>query len=88
MDAALKRNMRPCRSRRFAGKMIRVIRRQKPLVLVPNESVLPIVPGDLDMSTFEEIKKAFAAHAMWKTRLRRAIDEGESEFTVDIVSAC
>ena len=40
------------------------------------------------MSTFEEINKAFAAHAMWETRLRRAIDEGESGFTVDIVSEC
>ncbi len=38
------------------------------------------------MSTFEEIRKAFAAHSMWKTRLRRAIDEGESEFSVDRVS--
>ena len=54
--------------------------------MVPNKSVVPIVPGDFDMSTFEQIKKAYAAHTMWKTRLRRAIDEGDSEFTVDRVS--
>ena len=86
MGAALKRNMRACRSQRFAGDTIRVIRPQKALVLVPNKSVVAVVPGDFDMSTFEVIKQAFAAHAMWKTHLRRAVDGGESEFTVDRVS--
>lgn len=35
------------------------------------------------MLNTEEITKAIAAHGMWKQRLRKAIEEGNSEYTVD-----
>lgn len=38
------------------------------------------------MSLGEEINEAVGAHAMWKQRLRTAIDKGTSEFTVDTVA--
>ena len=37
----------------------------------------------MDLKT--EITKAIAAHGMWKTRLRSAIDTGKSDFKVSVV---
>jgi len=34
----------------------------------------------------EEIQKAIGAHALWKGRLKAAIDKGRSEFTVEDAS--
>jgi methyl-accepting chemotaxis protein len=33
----------------------------------------------------DEIGKAISAHGMWKTRLKSAVDAGQSEFKVDTV---
>jgi hypothetical protein len=38
------------------------------------------------MSIVDQINKAIAAHGMWKVRLRQAVHEGKSEFTVARVS--
>ena len=37
------------------------------------------------MSSVDEISKAIGAHAMWKQRLRDAIDTGKSEFSASNV---
>jgi hypothetical protein len=37
------------------------------------------------MLTKEAIKKGIGAHGMWKQRLRKAIETGESEWTPDVV---
>ncbi len=37
------------------------------------------------MSVHDEIDKAISAHGMWKQKLRKAIDTGESESTPDKV---
>jgi len=37
------------------------------------------------MSTQDQINVAIGAHAMWKTRLKSAIDSGSSEFSPSVV---
>lgn len=38
------------------------------------------------MSLADEITKAIGAHGMWKTRLRRAIETGKSEFSAETLA--
>jgi hypothetical protein len=37
------------------------------------------------MSLHDELKKAVAAHSLWKTRLAAAIDTGKSEYTSESI---
>ena len=37
------------------------------------------------MKNIEEIDKAIAAHGMWKTRLKQAIDTGETDIPVEMI---
>lgn len=39
------------------------------------------------MTHADEIKKAIAAHGLWKSRLRQAIDSGRSQWSVEEVAA-
>lgn len=39
------------------------------------------------MTHAEEIKKAIAAHGLWKSRLRQAIDSGRSQWSVEEIAA-
>ncbi len=39
------------------------------------------------MNYTPQIDKAIGSHGMWKSRLRRAIETGQSEFSIDTVKA-
>ncbi|MBK7366946.1 MAG: CZB domain-containing protein [Candidatus Eisenbacteria bacterium] len=39
------------------------------------------------MTHADEIKKAIAAHGLWKSRLRQAIDTGRSQWSVEEIAA-